>query len=65
MSPLQVDRALDKFSMDEQDDFVADPRDPTKFFQQQDTQFQDGLQWAIFLAIMWTLWTAYASLDGF
>lgn len=51
--------------MDEQDDFVADPRDPTKFFQQQDTQFQDGLQWAIFLAIMWTLWTAYSSLEGF
>eukprot|EP00892_Ulva_mutabilis_P011268 jgi/Ulvmu1/8513/UM044_0047.1 len=60
-----VDRALDKLSMDEQDTFVRDARDPTKFFQQQDTLFQDGVQWAIFLAIMWTVWTAYASLEGF
>ena len=48
--------------MDEQDTFVPDARDPTKFFQQQDTQFQDGVQWAIFLAIMWTVWTAYSSV---
>jgi hypothetical protein len=66
---VQVDKALDSLSMDEGEGessmYTRDPRDPNKFFQQQDTQFSDGLQWALFLAIMWALVQAWSSLDGF
>lgn len=34
----------------------------TEFSRVQDTGFADGVQWAIFLAIMWTMWQAYSYL---
>lgn len=59
----QVDKALDRLSMDDQQDpYYQDPTDPTRFSQSQDTGFADGVQWAIFLAIMWTMWQAYSYL---
>lgn len=61
-----MNRALDRFSMDDsQDPYTPDPLDPNKFIQQNDTTFQDGVQWALFLTILWGLWTAYSNLEGF
>jgi hypothetical protein len=64
---MQVNSALDSLSFDESDvdAYTPDPMDANKFIQYNDTTFQDGVQWAIFLAIMWTLWIAYSHLDGF
>jgi hypothetical protein len=62
---MQVDDALAQFSIDEGDIYTPDPHDAKKFIQQNDTTFQDGVQWALLLAILWTMWTAYSSLDGF
>ena len=33
----------------------GDPADPMKFFQQQDTSFQDGVQLALVLAVLYTV----------
>ena len=33
----------------------GDPADPMKFFQQQDTSFQDGVQLALVLAVLYTI----------
>lgn len=64
---MQMNNALDSLSMDDSDGdaFTPDPLDAKKFVQQNDTTFQDGVQYAILITIMWTLWTAYSSLDGF
>jgi hypothetical protein len=60
---LQVDRALDRLSMDEsQEGYTQDPTDPTRFTQQSDNGFNDAVQYAIFLAILWTMWQAYSLL---
>ena len=61
-----MNEQLDKFSMDDsQEPMTPDPMDANKFIQQPDSRFNDGVQYALFLAIMWALWTAYSNLDGF
>jgi hypothetical protein len=67
VSTLQVNETLDKFSMDKADDstYTPDPLDANKFFQHNDNRFQDGVSFAIFVTILWTLWQAYSNLEGF
>ena len=61
-----MNQALDRFSTDDTHDlYTPDPLDANKFIQQSDNTFQDGVQWAIFLAILWAMWTAYSNLEGF
>ena len=62
-----MNEIVDAISGDDDQDtyYTPDPMDANKFYQEKDTRFQDGVQWALLLAIMWTLWTAYSNLDGF
>lgn len=61
----KVNNALDSLSVDDDDFKQSDPSDPTRFFQQKDNTFNDGVSYAIFLTILWALWQAYSNLDGF
>ena len=64
---MQVSTFVDDLAGDDDDGtyYTPDPMDANKFIEQKDTRFQDGVQWALFLAILWTVWTAYSNLDGF
>jgi hypothetical protein len=61
-----MDTALDNaMPKEEQPQISVDPNDPNKFFQDKDPMFDDAITYALFLAILWTLVTAFQNLDGF
>lgn len=63
---LQISESLDNLTSGDEDTTITpDPMDANKFYQQQDNSFNEMLQYAVFLALLWTLWTAYTRLEGF
>lgn len=63
------DRALQSLTSVDEDDasdtIMRNPNDPTKFFQQQDTFYQDAVAFVLFLAVMYAVfqgWTAVFQL---
>lgn len=51
-------------SMDEGDQFVPDPTDPTKFFQGGDNFKDDAINFVLFLAVAWVVVQGYSTLLG-
>ena len=60
-----VRRLVDGLDADDggQSSFTVDPRDPNKFFQQQDNTFNDAVQFSIGLLLMYTLVKALTILN--
>jgi hypothetical protein len=51
-------------SIDEDDGkFSANPTDPTRFFQQQDNKFNDSVQIALIMAVLYFIFQAYAQIE--
>ena len=51
-------------SLDEDEQFVPDPTDPTKFFQGGDTFKDDAITFVLFLAVGWVVVQGYTTLLG-
>ena len=66
VAAMQIGDKLDDLTSSQDDTvFTPDPIDANKFYQSQDNSFNEMLQYATFLVLLWALWSAYVHLDGF
>lgn len=62
-----LNRTLDSLSTlgsADDDTIYRDPSDPTRFFKQEDSGFNDALALALLLAVVYLAYTAYATVLG-
>lgn len=57
-------KAADAASASSDSQIYGDPTDPMKFFQMQDRSFEDGVQIALLLAVMYTIVQALRLTNG-